>query len=53
MPRSLTISVGNTALEACNQLQPLAPADNGSASVLNGAVHIEVPADSFSLFVVR
>ena len=52
-PRSLTIPAGNTALEACNQFQPLAPADSGSASVLNGAVLVEVPADSFSLFAVR
>lgn len=46
VPRSLSIPPGNTALEACNQLQPLAPADNGTASVVNGAVQLEVPADS-------
>jgi glycosidase len=53
VPRSLTIPAGNTALEACNQFQPLAPADSGTASVVNGAVQLEVPADSFSLFSVR
>ena len=51
--RSLNLRAGDTALEGCNQIQPLAPGDVGTASVVKDAVQLQVPADSFSLFSIR
>jgi glycosidase len=52
-PRTLTLPIADTALAGCSQFQPLAPADSGTASVVNGAVQLNLPADSFVLFSVR
>jgi glycosidase len=51
--RTLSIPAADTALAGCSQFQPLAPAGNGSASLVKGAVQLTVPADSFVMFSVR
>lgn len=51
--RTLSIPAGDTALDGCTQFRPLAPAADGTASLVNGAVQLTVPADSFVLFSVR
>jgi glycosidase len=52
-PRSLTLSTAGTALAGCSQFQPLAPAAGGTAAVVQGAVQLNLPPDSFVLFAVR
>ncbi len=51
--RMLSIPAPDTALSGCSQFQPLAPAGNGSASLVKNAVQLTVPADSFVMFSVR
>jgi glycosidase len=51
--RTLTVPVAATALAGCNRFQPLAPADQGTAALVNGSLQLQVPADSFVLFSVH
>jgi glycosidase len=52
-PRTVTLPAADTALAGCTQFQPLAPAGDGSATLANGSVQFNLPADSFTLFTVR
>jgi len=52
-PRTLKLPIAGTALAGCRQLEPLTPANVGTAIFVDGAVEMRIPADSFVIFSVR
>lgn len=49
----LDLPVAETALAGCTEFQPVTPATGAAPLVIDGKLHLEEPAESMTVFVVR
>jgi neopullulanase len=51
--KTLDLTVDQTALDACTEFHPLAPATGAAPVLTGGKLHIEEPAESLTVYAVR